>query len=200
MQEMTDVIYSLSGGSLPADYAVALWGEVVRILPELETEDEAGILPLRAPEHGSDLLLPRRARMVLRIPMGLLEQAGQLSGQVLDVDGHALAVGEAKERPLQPSPTLHAQLVASSSAEEGFLSAMADEMRQSGISGKLICGKRYTLPGSAGKISGFSLVAHELKPQDALRLQWRGLGGERHFGCGLFIPYKVIANLEGQTE
>lgn len=200
MQEMTDVIFPLSGSSLPPDYAVSLWREVVRLLPALENENEAGILPLRAPEHGSDLLLPRRARMVLRIPHGLLEQARRLSGQVLEVDGHALAIGEARERPLQPSPTLHAQLVASEVAEEDFLAAMADEMRQSGISGKLICGKRHILPGSAGKISGFSLVVHELKPLDALRLQGCGLGGERHFGCGMFIPYKVIANLDGQAD
>ncbi len=195
--EMTDVIFALSGQSLPADYAFALWREVVQVLPWLETEKDAGILPLRAPEHGTDLLLPKRARLVLRIPADRLEQAQLLSGQVLNVGGHALVVGEARERPFQPSPTLHAQLVASSVPEGEFLQAMASEMQKTGIAGKLICGKRHTLPGSAARISGFSLVVHELKPQDALRLQSCGLGGERHFGCGIFIPYKVIANLDG---
>ena len=199
MHEMTDVIFELSGRSLPADYAYALWREAVRILPWLEVEEQVGILPLRAPEHGDDLLLPKRARLVLRVPAGMLEEARQLSGQVLSLGGHALAVGGARERPLQPSPTLHAQLVASDTAENEFVAAMAGEMRRLGIAGKLICGKRHALPGSAGKITGYSLVVHELKPQDALHLQWRGLGGERHFGCGLFIPYKVIANLDGQT-
>ncbi|HEY5993788.1 MAG TPA: type I-MYXAN CRISPR-associated protein Cas6/Cmx6 [Gallionellaceae bacterium] len=195
---MTDVIFALSGRSLPADYAYALWREVARVLPWL-AEAGAGIMPLRAPEQGDDLLLHKRARLVLRIPAGLLEQARQLSGKSLDVGGHALAVGEARERPLQPSPTLHAQLVASSAPEDEFLQAMASEMQGHGIAGKLICGKHHTLPGSEGKISGFSLVVHELKPQDALRLQGCGLGGERHFGCGIFIPYKVITNLDGQT-
>ncbi len=197
--EMTDVIFALSGQSLPADYAFALWHEVVRVLPWLEAKENAGILPLRSPEHGTDLWLPKRARLVLRIPADLAERAQQLSGQMLDVAGHALAVGEATERPFQPSPTLHAQLVASNVPEEEFLPAMASEMQKSGIAGKLICGKHHTLPGSAGRISGFSLVVHELKPQDALRLQSCGLGSERHFGCGLFIPYKVISNLDGQT-
>jgi Cas6 Crispr len=70
-------------------------------------------------------------------------------------------------------------------------------LKKSGIAGKLICGKRHILPGSGGKIAGYSLVAHELTPEDALSLQCCGLGGERHFGCGMFIPYKVIANLDG---
>jgi CRISPR-associated protein Cas6 len=197
MKSMIDVVFPLSGRILPADYAFVLWREVTRLLPWLEAEETSGILPLRAPEHGGDLLLPKRARLVLRIPEAFLAQAGVLSGQALDVGGHAIKAGEARERPLLPSPTLHAQLVASNAPEDEFLAAMGAEMRQLGIAGKLICGMRHALPGSAGKIAGYSLVVHELKPQDALRLQWQGLGGERHHGCGLFIPYKVIANLEG---
>jgi len=192
---MTDVGFAVSGRTLPADYAFALWREVTRALPWLEADETSGILPLRAPEHGGDLL-PRRARLVLRIPADCLARALQLSGQELDVGGHLLAVGEARERPLQSSSTLHAQLVASGAPEEEFLVAMAGDMRKSGIAGKLICGKRHVLPGSAGTITGYSLVVHELEPHDALRLQYRGLGGERHFGCGLFIPYKEIANLD----
>lgn len=199
MTEMTDVTFALSGRSLPAGHAFALWREVARILPWLDAEPQAGILPLRAPEHGDDLLLPRRARLALRIPAGLVEQARQLSGRVLDVGGHALLVGEARERALQPSPTLHAQLVASAGSEDEFLAVMGGELRTLGIHGGLICGKRYTLAGSEGKIAGFSLVVHELKPQESLHLQWSGLGGERRLGCGMFIPYKAIANLDGQT-
>jgi CRISPR-associated protein Cas6 len=199
MAAMTDVIFPVSGNSLPPDYAMALWREIVRIVPGLEDKPSVGILPLRAPDHGSDLLLPKRAKLVLRIPSHMAGQVQQLSGQMLNVGGHALSLGEARERPLQPSPTLHAQLVASCATEDDFMAAMAVEMQQSGITGKLICGKQHTLPGSAGKISGFSLVVHELNAQDALSLQCIGLGGERHFGCGLFIPYKVIANLDGQN-
>lgn len=197
--EMTDVTFALSGHGLPAGHVFALWREVARVLPWLEAEPQAGILPLRAPEHGDDLLLPRRARLALRIPAGLVQQARQLSGRALDVGGHALAVGEAKERALQPSPTLHAQLVACTGSEEDFLGGMEGELRAQGIHGRLICGKRYTLAGSEGKIAGFSLVVAELKPQESLHLQWCGLGGERRFGCGIFIPYKAIANLDGQT-
>ncbi len=194
--EMTDVAYALTGCSVPGNHAFVLWSELVRILPWLEQEEQAGMLPLRAPERGDPMVLPRRARLVLRIPASLLAEAKRLSGRVLDVGGHSLSLGAAKERPLQPHPTLHAQLVASEADEESFMSAAADELRRMEISGKLICGKRLALPGSEGGIAGYSLVVHDLKPQDSLRLQWQGLGAQRHFGCGIFIPYKVIANLE----
>ena len=127
LPEMTDVVFSLSGKDLPADYAVSLWREVARIVPALEGIDTAGILPVRAPEHGSDLRLPRRARLVLRTPVALLGEVRCLSSKMLDVAGHALALGEAKERPLQPSPTLHAQLVASEAEEEEFLAGQRGE-------------------------------------------------------------------------
>ncbi len=197
MKEMTDIVFAIAGRTLPADHAFALWAEITRVLPWLQGEEQAGILPLRAPEHGDDLLLPRRARLVLRVPASLASEAQALCGQALDVGGHALTVGEARERPLQPAPTLHAQLVASEAAEDTFLASMEAELERAGIAGKLICGKRHTLPGSSGRISGYSLVLHDLKPQAALSLQCCGLGEQRHVGCGIFIPYKVIANLDG---
>lgn len=196
MKEMTDIVFSLAGRTLPADHAYAIWREMVRILPWLESEPAAGVLPLRGPERGDDLQLSRRARLILRVPVGAEADAMQLSGQVLDVGDPALTLGEGYERPLGPASTLHAQLVASDADEAGFLAAMDAELKNAGIAGKLICGKRHILPGSGGKIAGYSLVAHELKPEDALSLQCCGLGGERHLGCGIFIPYKAIANLD----
>ncbi len=79
------------------------------------------------------------------------------------------------------------------------MASMEAELARVGVAGKLICGKRHTLPGSAGKVRGYSLVLHDLKPQAALSLQCCGLGEMRHLGCGIFIPYKVIANLDGQA-
>jgi len=38
-------------------------------------------------------------------------------------------------------------------------------------------------------------VIHNLKPEDSLRLQYTGLGSDRQYGCGIFVPYKVISDL-----
>ncbi len=195
--DMTDMVFPLSGDSLSANYAFALWREVARILPWLEQEPGAGILPLCPPESGSgNLHLSRRAKMVLRAPARHAHDARRLSGQVLEVGGQALAIGEARERPLQPHPTLHAQLVAGPATEDAFVAEVAAGLQALGVGCKWICGKRLVLPGSEGTVAGYSLVVHELKPQDSLRLQCSGLGSGRHLGCGIFIPYKVIANLD----
>jgi CRISPR-associated protein Cas6 len=193
--EMTDIVFPVSGKTLPANYAFALWHEAVRVLPWLDGERSAGILPLCPPEGGG-LMLSRRARMVLRVPSRCSTEAYRLSGRTLDVGGHAIATGEPRERPLHPHSTLHAQLVASAASEDAFVEEVAAALREMGAECKWICGKRLVLPGSAGTVAGYSLVVHDLKPQESLRLQWSGLGSDRHFGCGIFIPYKVIGNLE----
>ncbi len=195
--EMIDMTFALSGHSLPANHAFALWREVARVLPWMGVEQTAGIIPLRSPEHGDDLLfLPRRARLALRVPAELAADAQQLAGKTLDIGGHLLSVGAAKERALQPSPTLHAHLVAGASTEEAFVAEAAAELRQRGINGKLICGKHLVWAEGEGSIAGYSLVVHELKPQESLLLQCTGLGGARHLGCGIFVPYKAIADLD----
>ncbi len=195
--DMIDVTFALSGRSLPANHAFALWREVARILPWLEAEQGAGIIPLRAAEHGDDVLfLPRRARLALRVPGSLAAKAQELAGKTLDVGGHALTVGAAKTRALQPFSTLHAPLVASAASEGVFLETAAAELRQRGINGRLICGKHLAWEESEGGIAGYSLVVHELKPQESLLLQCTGLGGARHLGCGIFVPYKAIADLD----
>lgn len=194
--EMTDIVFPVSGHMLPANYALLLWQEAVRVLPWLAAEPAVGILPLLPPGNPEGAFLSRRTRMVLRVPAKQAQEARRLAGQVLDVGGHEVAVGDAQERLLQPHSTLHAHLVASEAQEERFMKEAAAGLTELGIGGKSICGRGLVLPGSEGRIAGYSLVVHELKPEDSLRLQWAGLGSGRHFGCGIFIPYKVIGQLE----
>jgi CRISPR-associated protein Cas6 len=194
--EMTDVVYDLRGELLPSGYVFELWRELVRVLPWLASEERAGILPLRGTERGAAMLLPQRIKMVLRVPQHRAQQAQDLCGQTLNVAGHELQVGTARLRPIQAHSTLHAHMVASDSDENQFLAEAEQGLNKLGITCKLICGKRVTWQGSQGSISGYSLVAHELKPEISLRLQVLGLGKERHHGCGIFVPYKAIAGLD----
>ena len=193
---MIDIVYDLKGGTLPREYAFELWCELVRALPWLEAESDAGLLPLRAAQSGGAMLLPQRAKLVLRLPQLLAQQARQLSGRILDVEGHTLEVGAMRERQLLAHPTLHARMVASSMDEKDFLQEMGVRLRELDISCKWICGKRVELRAGEHTITGYSLVVHELRPEESLRLQQKGLGGERRYGCGLFIPYKEISSLD----
>lgn len=193
---MIDIAFDVKGSFVHAGYAFALWDEVVRCLPWLDAEEFAGILPLRAAASGENMLLPQRAKLVLRLPIKLAPQTRPLSGQELDVEGSTLQIGKAREKSLQSHPTLHAQLVESNSEEEMFIAAMADQLREMKVACKLICGKRHTVTGAKQSVAGYSLVLHDLKPDASLQIQRTGLGGKRRYGCGIFVPYKAISGLD----
>lgn len=195
MLEMTDIAFELKGHSVPADHAFALWREVARILPWLEAEKFAGIHPLRLAASGEEMLLPQRAKLVLRLPAACASQAGRLSGQELHVGSSVLRVGEARERPLKAFPTLHAQLVESDVEEDVFIADVIGQLGKLKISCKWVCGKHHAIKGTERTIAGYSLVLHDLRPDESLHMQQYGLGGERHFGCGIFVPYKTISGL-----
>lgn len=194
--DMIDMAFELKGSLVPEDYAFALWDEVVRFLPWLDAEELAGILPLRGSASVEGMLLAQRAKLVLRLPAERAAQAGALSGQELNVDSGVLRIGAAMQRNLQPSTTLHSHLVESAEEEELFLAGAAARLRELGITCKWICGKRRTITGARQSLHGYSLVLHDLKPEESLKVQRAGLGGSRHFGCGIFIPHKAITGLE----
>lgn len=192
---MIDMAFDVSGGILPSGYPFALWAELVQRVPQLEDDTSVGVLPLRAAESGADILLPKRAKLVLRLPQTLMQAAAALSGARLDIAGSALQLGVGQPRQMQPHPTLHAQLVTWADGEAAFMEEMRAALGVMGIEAGLICGRRKTLADGRHSLTGFSLVVHGLKPEASLRLQGDGLGKGRCFGCGIFLPYKVISGL-----
>ncbi len=192
---MVDMVFDLKGGFVSEGYAFTLWDEVANILPWIDDEEFAGLLPLRGSASGEVLLLSLRSKLVLRLPTELAAQAGALSGHELNVGSGTLRVGAVTERALQPYTTLHAHLVEGEEDEEMFLAGVAARLQEMGIACKWICGKYHTVRGAGQAMSGFSLVLHDLKPEDSLQVQRAGLGGSRRFGCGIFVPYKAISGL-----
>ncbi len=193
---MIDVVFDLDGGTLPAAYRFLLWAALLRHVPRLAEEKLVGVLPLRSAVNSQGMLLAKRAKLVMRMPTILAgETVSGVAGQQLDIAGSAMRVGAAKERTIQPYPTIHAQLVTGSSDEVQFVEDIRNQMENLGVTGKLICGKRVSLSGGQRTIEGYSLVLHDLKPEASLHLQYAGLGDDRQFGCGIFVPYKVITGL-----
>jgi len=189
------MVFDLEGGTLPAAYHIALWDALLRHVPQLAEEKLVGVLPLRSTVNTQGMLLAKRAKLVMRMPTAIAEFAASLTGQQLDIAGSAMRVGSAKTRTIQPYPTIHAQLVTGSSDEVLFVEDIRKQMEELGVTGKLICGKRLTINNGQRSIHGYSLVLHDLKPEASLQLQYMGLGVDRQFGCGIFVPYKVITGL-----
>jgi CRISPR-associated protein Cas6 len=194
--EMIDKVFDLDGGTLPTAYPFALWKSLISLVPELADEISVGVLPLRGTGNKEGLLLPKRAKMVLRLPTTLATHTEvHLAGKQLELSGRTVRLGAAKTRPIYPFPTLHAQLVTGSNDEVLFVEHINDQLGGMGIKGKLICGKRRTISDESQSMQGYSLVVHDLNPEASLRLQFVGLGTGRQFGCGIFVPSKVISGL-----
>jgi CRISPR-associated protein Cas6 len=193
--DVVDVAFALRGTQVAADHGFALRRAVVRHLPWIEDDAAVGIHPLRGALTGNGmLLLPQRAKLVLRVARRRVDPAIALVGQTLDVDGHRLAVGLAVVRELAPWGALYARLVAAGAEDEGdFLARVRRELGALAARCTAICGLRRSIRTAGADIVGFSLMLHELASTDSLRLQGVGLGDARTFGCGLFVPHRLPA-------
>jgi len=195
--EMIDLLFEVEGGVLSAGYPFALWEALITYFPQLAQEQRAGVLPLRLSRSSTGMLLSKRAKLALRLPTELVEQAATaLQGRELEIGGTQLRLGAAKTRAIQPSATVHAQIVAGSSDEVLFMEEVKTLLGEMQIDAHFICGLHSTLDNGRQTIHGFSVVIHDLKPEASLQLQYAGLGSERRYGCGIFVPYKAITGLE----
>lgn len=194
--EMIDVVFEVSGETLPTSYPYALWEELTRLVPELNSHEAVGVLPLRTAESNEGMLIPKRAKLVLRLPHELAETASRLAHQQMRVAGSLLQLGSGRQRTIQPFATLHAQLVTGADDEIVFVADIESALGSMGVKANLICGQRRTLAAGERAITGYSLVLHDLTAEGSLRVQYAGLGIERRFGCGIFLPHKIISSFE----
>lgn len=194
--EMIDVVFDIRGETLPIAYPYALWGELVKLIPQLEEEENIGVIPLRMAESKEGMLLPKRAKLVLRLTPELADVASTLTQKKLQVAGCELQLGSCKTRPIQHYPTLHAHLVTGAEDEVEFVAEVESALSAMKVRASLICGQRRSLKDGEREIRGYSLVLHDLTPEGSVRVQYNGLGKERRFGCGIFVPYKVISSFE----
>jgi CRISPR-associated protein Cas6 len=203
---LTDLSFALECRHLPVDHNWALAEAVCFCLPWLHDEPLAGVHAIHVagsqngwmrPEEPDALLhLSRRTRLLLRLPRARLEAARHLMGKRLQVAGHDVLVGEASEKPLPAADILYARQVASEAHahEDDFLAWAACELADllGAPPRKLLPGKALAVRTPGGAIPTRSLLAADLKPEQAAALLRAGLGSHRRLGLGLFIPHKGI--------
>jgi CRISPR-associated protein Cas6 len=191
---MREAQFDLEGQLIPADHGHILHQALCERLPWLVQLPEAGVHAIQGAEDGGDgLVIGRRTKMTLRLPIPRLEDAKALCGARLDLGRGPLTVGGLKERPLTPYGYLYAHFVALGLADEGaFLAEAQRQLDALGVSGGLIPGKRRKMHTPEGDIEGYSLMLHDVSLAQSITLQERGLGAHRGLGCGLFIPHKSI--------
>ena len=195
---MIDLQFDLVGTTIPADNAQLLSDALLKHLPWLDESSGAGIQHLKGAETNSGdaaLNINRRTKLFVRVPKIRVDDMQKLTGQTLDLAGHALQIGRFKTREFSPFPNIYAHFVdTGSTTEEQFVQ---DVMRELDGHFKLrcgfICGKQQTLQSASGPLYGYSLMLHDVPPHKSLQIQDEGLGRNRLLGCGIFIPHKSIA-------
>jgi len=192
-----DVVFAVTGARLPMGYEAALWGALLGRLPWLADEPCVGVHAIRATSADGVLLLSRRTRLTLRLPLRRQDDVTRLSGQHLEVGGERLEVGAARSRPLEPYPTLSARFVATGAADDlAHQEAVQAMLEELGMPVRFICGTMRTMRSGDVEVAGAEVVVHQLRPEQSLAMQERGLGGGRHLGRGLFLPHKTISDID----
>lgn len=196
-EPMLDLVFALSGSRLPRDYGLSLWRALIDAVGWLAGEPTVGLHPVRGAATERGLLLSARAKLSLRLPERLAAQARQLQGVWLEVDGERLQLGPVNSRPLEAFPTLSAAFVATGAPDElSHQEAVRELLERLGVPQRFICGRMRNLAGAAGQTSGGSVVLHQLRPEQSLRVQRLGIGPNRNLGWGLFLPHKTIHGID----
>lgn len=191
---MVDMVFDLHGEQLPSEHRNALWHAVRACLPWLEDIPEAGIHAIRAAQTTYGMaLLPRRAKLVLRVPEARTGDAAALENAFIEVAGYPLRLGRSRCRELPLATTLYADFVSIGVADENpFIKGITAELSEIDIHCRFICGRRRM----ADELSGFAVAFHAV-PLDRSRLLQRvGLGNGRKLGCGIPVQYKAITGLQ----
>src|SRR5450759_5262661 len=192
---VVDVLYAIDGTALPENHRFDLTSEITRCLPWMEAETGIGIHHIRAAQADDGrFLLPRRAKLVVRLPERRLVPAAALIGQELNVGGSVLRVGTSVVRSLVPHGTLYAHFVtAGTDDEQAFLTEINARLSELKMPCKVVCGKRRAFPAGKRQVVGYSLMLHDLDLEHSILMQQVGLGGDRNLGCGIFVPHRSAA-------
>jgi CRISPR-associated protein Cas6 len=214
--DVVDLVYSINCRCLPLDHAYSFSVAMRAALPWMDEEPRAGIHLIHGAESGNGWIRPedtdnallhlsRRARMTLRVPKHRIEDARALTGQSLDIDGHALEVGPSRVKLFSTLPTQFARYVVvpdgiSHEDEAAFMAAAEEQLRALEIKvRKMLCGRAHALQHPEGDLYTRSLMLADLEVDEAVSLQQHGIGSHRKMGCGLFMPHKGIKAVHEMT-
>lgn len=213
MSPFVDAAFPLTGAHVPLDHAYALFSALSRRVPLVHERASWGIHPIRGVRLDRDRLgLDRSSFIKLRIPVEDVQHVLPLAGASLELDGHTLALGVPRLFPLVPAPSLKARIVTvkgHSESEADLLDSIRRKLAHRALGQdpervEVKIGRRHVLRvgplrererAKTGKVSdrdivyGFAVELHGLEAQASLVVQQEGIGGRRHLGAGIFVPF-----------
>ncbi|MDH3761628.1 MAG: type I-MYXAN CRISPR-associated protein Cas6/Cmx6 [Gammaproteobacteria bacterium] len=202
--DVFDLVFKLNGNNLDIDHAFAL-SEALQQHLDADTCHRIGVHGIglagsgngwnRPEQVDAELPLSRRARLAIRVRRDDSEAVARISNQRLQMGKQSVDVGVSSVRKLSTMGTLHARAVCCDPAqsEDAFLQEVADQLAAMGILvSKMICGKSGAIRTAGEDIYTRALLIADLKPEESVNLQQRGIGDGRLLGCGLFVPHRGI--------
>ena len=206
-----DLCFPLIGEIIPADSSYFVYSALSKLLPDLHHSPEIGIFSINGfPNKNRTLSLTPKSQLKLRLPTSKVSQYLTLAGQKLNIDSCEIKLKGGYQCSLIPTPRLYSRLVIIKGYMESdsFLTAASKQLKELNIQGEISLipqfqieeKNRSSLNGTHSSylrrtlqikhkaIVGYAVLAHELMAEESILLQEKGLGGRRHFGCGLFVP------------
>ncbi len=213
-ETVQDLLFSIECKTLPLDHGYALSREIQRYLPWIAEEPGAAIHQIHVAESANGWLRPedpdndvlcvsRRTKMTLRLPQQRFDDARELTGKTLNIDGHELTVGEFRLRKLSKLTTVFARYMATGGLEDEaeFLNAMAQQLRAMDIQvKKMMSGKLLQHQTPQGALLTRKLMISDLEVAQSLLLQEQGMGDHQLLGIGVFLPHKGIDAVNKKQE
>lgn len=209
-----EIHYSLRGKTLPADHGYALYSAIKQQLQKSGHQNLPSDLRLSTipgvPNREGVIYLNRASRFRIRCPSDQVQTWYRFfQNQVLDIQGHLIRLVQPRITLPEPSGTLAARLVTFKleaidhlEMPRYFLESCQRGLSHLGIQGKAFIPSdpngdlaRRTIQVKGKKVVGYRVIVEDLTSEDSLKLQWHGLGGRQHFGCGWFYPLKEDMNV-----
>jgi len=207
MTPFVDVCWPLSHGELiPLHHQYHLLASVSRLVPDVHHCSDYAIHPIRGVRSKPGVLdLTAASKVRIRCPADKIPQLLPLNGKKLELADCPIRLGVAEIHTLQPSTDLYCHLATIKGYIElgAFALGVRRQLDTIGVSDSVLVevGPRRVLHVKHQIIVGFQLVLRRLQESESLLIQERGLGGRRHFGCGLFDPEREqpVTARDGQS-
>ncbi|MDC9726431.1 MAG: type I-MYXAN CRISPR-associated protein Cas6/Cmx6 [Candidatus Thioglobus sp.] len=205
-EAIQEVSFKIQSKILPMDHHFLLAEALLKHLPWL-ADANAGIHDISVADgngweqnkEGGFYYPSKRSKLTLRIPAEYIETTKALSGKTLDLGDYQITVSKyIGSKLLSDMPVLFAKQVACESnlSEDDFLKLCFEQLSELGIQvKKMMAGLESNIKTDTGKIHTRSLMVADLKKDESVLLQEKGLGEHRLLGCGLFIPQKDIETI-----
>jgi CRISPR-associated protein Cas6 len=221
-QDIFDVQFKIQGETIAGDYNYFLYSAISHICPWIHQIDDykIGIHPIKGCMKDRRLILTKNSFLILRIPENCLKHCLVLGGRTFNIGADTIAISSPTYSPLYPSHALWSYNVTVRAPDkltpEIFFNSIKSQLefhkikaipsfmlkqsghKKDGIPNKDSTPYIWRTFNIKGKhIVGYPLVIQELSSEDSIKLQQVGLGGRRHFGCGIFVPFEqdIKANI-----